>query len=476
MPTTSGRDRPGQRPTGVVGTLFTVVLLLASLPCGAQEALPPEFEEPSFFIETIAVENAAKFSPDIIVAESLLVEGRSYSESELRDAMYRVKRLPLVLEAEFSLRKGSERGRYELVITVVETRRWFFGLDVDLAVWGDPVSVTGLNTTDSTVGASPLVGRRFSAGRHGIFSLAAGGQEASLQGAYTQHNLFGRSILLNASYGIADCAEERLDAATFDPGDGGCQTEVFDLGIDPTLSSWSINGDAHRLRFNLVIPVRGNHGLRLLSSYRYSDIGIRRQAFTPTTFSIFDDRHELGLNFSWVYNTLDDPLFPSRGEILIGGLDISHLSADLLAFDVPPGRSSALDMRSTQVGIEVSGARYWPQRGDQALSARAEVFVGGSRIDDVPSDDGRVLDGGLGVWRLRLGGGHTKWLKRVRSDRKWKETVWDSEIEALFHGTTPSFSLPDNPRYSLRISSGVSWRNRWGVFRLRLSYVGGQRR
>lgn len=76
-----------------------------------------------FLIETITVEGVGREAArGIIVAESLLQEGESYSEDELRKAVYRVKRLPFVVEADFSLKKGSERGAYELVITVEETK------------------------------------------------------------------------------------------------------------------------------------------------------------------------------------------------------------------------------------------------------------------------------------------------------------------------------------------------------------------
>jgi len=482
MPGDASRSRPSRRPPGggrrpfAIG-LICALTLLAVIPASAQQGSGSfAYEEPRFLIEKITVENAHKFSPHIIAAESLLVEGRTYSEGELRDAMYRVKRLAMVLDAEFSLRKGSERGRYELVISVVETRLWFFGLAVDLTAWSDEISVNGLTTTSSTQGASPVIGRRFSAGRHGIVYLGFGGQDASFQVGYTHYNLFSRSVLFNVNVGYSDCASERADDSSSDPGDGGCRTDVFDLGLDPTFASWSLTGETPRLRLNLDVPIRGNHGVRVLVSYRFADAGIRRQAFTPSRFDVFSDRDELRFNLSWIYNSLDDPVFPSRGRLVQAGLDLSYLSTDLVAFGLEPGGQSPLAMTSRQGGVLAIGSRFWPITGSQSLSGRVEAFVGWSGIDNVPTDDGRILAGDLGVGRVALAVGHAAFISRVQTERKRRDVRWESELEVFYSATSPDFDMPDNPRYGVRIGAGVTWRNRWGVFRFRLGYVNGRRR
>jgi signal transduction histidine kinase len=353
--------------------------------------------------------------------------------------MFRVKRLPMVLDAEFSLRKGTERGRYELVISVVETRLWFFGLDVDLTAWSDEVSVNGLTTTRSTQGASPVIGRRFSAGTNGIVYLGLGGPDATIQLGYTHYNLFSRSVLFNVNVGYSDCATERADDARSDPGDGGCRTDIFDLGLDPTFASWSITGETPRLRINVDVPFRGNHGLRVLMSYRIADAGIRRQAFTPSRFDVFSDRDELRLNASWIYNSLDDPVFPSSGRLVQAGLDLSYLSADLAAFGIESSGAEPVGMKSRQGGALAIGSRFWPITESQSLSGRAEAFLGWSGVDNAPTDDGRILTGDLGVGRVSLAVGHAAFISRIHTDRKRRDVRWESEVEWYYSSTSPDF-------------------------------------
>src|SRR6185436_10640572 len=92
-------------------------------------ALPLAAEEPRFFIERIEVRNARRVTPDVVIAESRLRAGHEYSEAELRDASTRLERLPFLLSVDFALEKGSERGHHVLVLTINETKPFFFFLD-----------------------------------------------------------------------------------------------------------------------------------------------------------------------------------------------------------------------------------------------------------------------------------------------------------------------------------------------------------
>src|SRR3954469_2979572 len=98
------------------------VLLAGALPVWSDEAAP---EPARFLIEKITVAGPKAAAANIVRAETLLRTGESYTEDELRQAVYRVHRLPFVLDASFSLRKGSRRGAYELLIEVAPAR-WFF--------------------------------------------------------------------------------------------------------------------------------------------------------------------------------------------------------------------------------------------------------------------------------------------------------------------------------------------------------------
>ena len=135
-------------------TLFSLALAGASMlacafPAAAQEEPPPEAVEPSaeiarFLIETITVETDRKASVGIIESETLLKEGETYTEDDLRQAVARVHRLPFVLGADFSLRKGSERGAYELVIQTYTVRWFFYDRRVQISRFDEAFALGGL--------------------------------------------------------------------------------------------------------------------------------------------------------------------------------------------------------------------------------------------------------------------------------------------------------------------------------------------
>jgi len=468
----------------LVAGVALVLVLLAAAPSLAQT--PPalgaqslRLEEGRFLIETITVENAKAFSPAIIISESLLEEGRAYTETELRDAVHRVRRLPLVLEAEFSLRRGSARGLYELVITIRETRRWFFGFDVDAALWSEPVSVKRLETTDWVTSSIAIIGRRFSAGRHGIFYLALGGVDGTIQTGYTHYNLFDRGGVLSLSYGYADCGAKQEDEGASDVGSEGCQTEFVGQGLDPTFSSWSVLGESHRLRFTLGVPIRDNHSVRLKASYREADSGLRREAFNtdPQRFSLFSERQDLDVNLAWVYNTIDDPVFPRRGALVEAGLEFKSLHTDLTQIilgDEMPTLTSTADSR--QMGVLLTATQHRPLGERSAVSFGAETFLGRSRIRGMTTSDLGLAEGDVAVWAASATIGHSLFLHRVHIQDKFRDLRWESSLQVFGNGITPDLGQDGVPRWGVRARTGLTYRNTWGVFRLTVGWVGVEER
>jgi hypothetical protein len=427
----------------------------------------------SFWIEEIVVEGAVAFSPDILVAASLLKPGRSYSEAELRDAAFRVARLPLVIEAEVSLRRGSEPGRYQLVIQVEEARRWFFGLDSDTTFWSREVSVRGLRTTRVVDSGSAIIGRRFSVGRHGVLFAALSGSDGLLSVGYSRHELFGRGGLLSLRLAASDCSELSGRTGKEDLGDQGCQTEIFDAGLDPTISSWTSGGTSTRARLNLGIPMRGNHSLRLQASARSAESGIRRQAFGPSArrFFAFERLRVREFNLSWVYNSANDPLFPTSGLIAEAGIEGFALEADLENVDVADAtRSFEARMDSEVLGVALMGRRHWPLGQRHSVSLGGRLFLGRSDVRDVPTADFNRLSGDATVWNGRVSAGHSRLLYLRRAPRSWRELRWTNEVELSAAGTSPEFGQADNPFSGLRLGTGLTLRTTWGVFSFRVSY------
>ncbi len=456
--------------------LLAFALVAWTTGAAAQTPATPRLEEGRFFLEKITVEGVTSFAPEIIVAESLLKTGRVYSEGELRDAVHRIRRLPLVLDVEFSLKKGSERDRYELVIRVRETRRWFWGLDVNLAGWSEPVSVSGVETTTFTESDLFLIGRRFAAGRHGVAYAALGGADGTIQVGYTHHDLFGRGGFASASLGWADCASD--DGEPPDPsdvGEEGCQTELVGLGLDPTYSNWSATSDTVRLRLTLGYPLGGNRSLRLKGSYRATEFGLRRLALDtdPDRLALVSDRHDFALNLSWVSNSIDDPVFPTRGALVELGLDAQGLEADLFQYDLTDNPLAvAAASRSRQLAALASVTRHWPVGERGAFFLGGEALIGRSRIRDLPGYDLEPLDADVTVWSASATAGYGLFLKQLHTGERWRELRWESSAQLFAGGISPSLDQNQAPGFGGRVTTGLTYRNTWGVLRFTLSWVG----
>ena len=496
----SKHPRDELRTVGGWATLFLVALIVLSVPCKAQQGGATQTtSHPRFEIETIVVENQRKFPPEIIVAASHLQEGRAYSEDELRDARYRIMRLPLVLEADFELRKGSERGKYELVIQVTEARRWFFGIDNRVTRWSQAISVDGLSSDSITLSELSLAGYRLPVGGEGLFFVTIGGADGTLSLGYTNYNLLSRNVIMSLKVSWADCADVRSDSSSNELGEDGCATEIFDLGLDPTYSSWTLNGNNYRGRFNLSIPIRGNQSVRFLSSYRFVKNGVRRPAYRPEPqfLSIWDDRSDLDTGLAWVYNSEDDSILPTRGRFLEAGLAYRWLEADLFGFFSDSADSEPFD--SKEIRAQVSAKQHWPVRPKITLSLGVQAHLGRSRVrdlpietDDLPADDRPIVET-MGLVRVSddlttFGASatfeHALFLKRVINGApkhparrpRWREWRWENRLTVFYSGTDPSFDQPDNPVGGLRLGSGVVFRNTWGIFRFELAYTNAEGR
>ncbi len=446
-------------------TTRTALLALAVL--AAALAAPPLLGAgpPSFFIETISVENATRISPEIVISESLLEPGTAYTELELRDAVHRIVRLPFILDAEFSLRKGSERDHYELVITLDETRRWFFSLDSVDTFWSEPISVNGTSTTRVTEASVALVGRRWAVGRQGLLFAALGGTDGTLTVGYQHFDLFDRDIFLSTSLSVADC-DQPPDGPN-DPGDEGCRTELEPLGLDPTASTWSLSGEGIHGALSFGVPLSGNRSIQVRADGRRVQSGIRRRAFDPAGFLRFESRHDAHLNVSWVQNSVDDPVFSTAGSLVEIGLDGRWIDAEI---------EQTIQMKSRQLGILVSGTWYRPWGRRHAFSLGLRGFAGASRLENVPIPGSGLVDDDLDVFEASVTLGHGLFLLQSRKRDRVRDLRWESSAEAFVLGTSPNYDQLDNPLAGLRLTSGLAYRNRWGVFRFGFSYLtSGQR-
>ena len=452
------------RPSARRRALFGALLLLTSLTLQAQE------EPARFLLERVTVAGAREAAGRIVEAETLLEEGQSYTEAELGQAVARIQRLPFVLDAEFSLRKGSERGAYELVIQVEEARRFFFDHSISGYYLAQPLDLDESITNDEQDLAASLpglIGFRQFIGRSGVVFGALDTSEG-LQVGFTRYDLFGRGILASVGY------------SGFLPN-LCCADEVLPYGLDPTFVSWSW-GDSDRLSAALGIPLSQKDALHLSASRRSGAGSSRSELFgefrqgdffvsAAAGSDITLDRVEL----KWVRDTSDDPLLPTRGFTLEGGIEWSSFETGPLtgfrrSTDYTPELLPAQE--SEQLAAVVSAARHWSITPRQTVSGLARLSAGQARLRNLPTVDGGITQD-VDVYGGSLGARHAVRLWQARGDRGFGDLFLESTAEYGIESTSPNLqpSEAPNPLERLEVSVGMVFRNAWGRLRLIATYL-----
>ena len=268
-------------------------------------------------IEKIEV-NADRVKPSIIRAETRLVAGRAYTTEQLDEAIYRVRRLPFVVDAAYSLRPGSTPGARVMAISVTDQLRFNYDFDVQgVAVRGGYAqSITGL-------------GLRFFPGS-GALDVDAGGQQftygggnsvghfGDLSAAYTAYGLFGTSAFAGV----------------------GMRTNY-------------------------------NSAKRIISPMLLAGLPLTQTQTLRGTYDRTGDEYENIANISalWVYETNDDPYYARRGTSIAAGPQWERLftEADYIINKTPIHQ----EYHASGRGFIVSAAKYWPWAEHSALWARA---------------------------------------------------------------------------------------------------------
>jgi hypothetical protein len=379
-------------------TLF-IFLLLACAPLHGDER---------FLIERIDVRHLIRASPDVIRSESRLREGQAYTEGELRTASDRVSRLPFLLDASFSLERGSVRDAYVLVITVNETKPLFYLLNL--------IPFQKDNNVLVAVDREALLGVRWFAGKRGVFHLAAIGHEdarpfessyLALQGGYTQYGLF----------------HDRAFAT---------------LTVSRYVSSAS--GTART-----TLP-GGLIGISLTP----------RQTLTISYTAIADfNTSKRILESRLAYNTTNHPYFPSAGTLI----SIAPVVAWVDGSRVRAVGSPSTAFHDIDTAIDGHAAHYWTLGG--RFTAAAILDGGAVHIDRREEDSVTLTNVHYGTATLQL-------LRAIGE----KNGENEQRIELMLRGVSRHHEfvplLKDN---STQASLSWVRRNSWGFLRLGVGYA-----
>jgi len=375
-------------------------------------------EPPRFLIESIVVEGVSRAAGrQIVTDESLLKPGQIYAEPQLRQAVYRVKRLPFVVDAEFSLRKGSARGAYELVIKVEEATPVFFLAEEDAARVQQTDFFTGRKRTSTVWQRLGTLGGRMFVGSYG---LAYGSVEKVqhqdgelVQAGYRQFDLFGSGSFANVE----------LDSTQGVKG-------YDQLGVD-------LSGG---------IPLTAAQSLRI-------DVGWDRRKDTFGPPDGFSEDNGLFAAAEWVYNTTDDPLFPLSGTT---GLAFISYRTDV-AHNVEPAFD--LDQRLTgrSLGYSAGGETFWPLTARQSLELGAGA--GGQRFSVTQQGSSSSFQGNLIV-------GHAVNLWGYEKSERFGDLRFENFVVLDYVDQRQGVQS----RKTARLTSSLLYRSRWGVLRASFTY------
>jgi hypothetical protein len=381
-----------------------VLVVLALLPVAAQ-AQP-------YVIDAIEVAPGSRVSAEIVRAETRLVIGVSYTEEELQQAVYRVRRLPFVLKASYVV-----TGR-TLVITVVDIMPLFYEFDVAGFVFG--------SNGGGTAGRLGIGGRLF-AGSRGVFegvigataSSGGGGDFSDFTLSYSAYDLFGSRVF--ASAGLTKSLRQ----------DGADPTPRFAIGI-PIGRTQTITGTMSRFISSTDRTV--------------NKVSIKNE-FESTTAVL-----------AWVSDTTDDPYFARSGLQLSLGPTWRHNESTFPIFSGPT--LVRMETRTTDIiGVLGTAAYYRPFAESYAGWARADVtrtqseakhIEGVFDIPDATESEALVTVGigknfgDRGRWEVGVGG------ETRRFEQGLQETQATNAVGFV----------------------GITGRHRWGLFRLTFTYSG----
>lgn len=421
-------------------TAFTAAIVAIS--AIAQEPAPARF-----LIERIEVRNANRVSEDLVIAETLLRAGAEYSEAELGAASARLSRLPFLVSADFALERGSDRGRHVLVITVTETRPFFFFID-SRPILREDQGPTRIEYADDVAGESKdaAVGFRWFVGRRGIVHVGVMRRNdrhifttaySAVAAGYTQYDILGTRAFATVNV--------RLPHGRWAEG---------------TVSPQVVVG----------MPLNTNQTLTL----DYEDTHFRRDTEIILSVDIPEQDAERVVSLAWTYNTTNHPFAPTRGTILRVAPLRSMRDRSSFRFVLgEPARGPQLYAEHINgYGIDFHGSRYWELSEKNSLSAGA--VLGWADVEDRinASTESLEVRWNPAYQVLRAGYSRNLWKGDPRGG--------DSrlEFETRFVRRQLNFAQPRNsftPDRVAFLQASVSWarRSSWGMLRLGAGYSWG---
>jgi hypothetical protein len=353
--------------------------------------------------------------PELLISEMRLPKGRPASIEEIEQAVYRLRRLPFVVDATYTLEPGSSGTARVLRINVVDETPVHIVFDVQ-----------GLAQQRGYVTTLTQIGFRFFPAPKGVAEIGSGGASHFAGGGtggphigdvgvqYTAYGLFGTSAYAGIGVSGHYQSEDRLISPI----------AVFGIPLTQTQT------------------IRGS----------YSRSGLKSDSDGIATLQ-------------WLNERTDDPYFARQGFSVAAG---PQWEQTRLIEDFNGGKLH-IDDRLSIPGFLVRGEKYWPvwehgaywARGNITFSHETPTNNGVKR----PASDlqfGDVL-GGIG-WNFDQWRTAGEWFDRLRP-----------EVGAGYHRERQEQGSFVQDRSGVEFFVSTAFRTRLGIFRLSLSRVNSKR-
>ncbi|CAM2067030.1 FtsQ-type POTRA domain-containing protein [Sulfidibacter corallicola] len=459
--------------------LLLSLLFLGVAPLVWAEETQLRQERPSFQLSGIEVRGNRLVSADLLIKESGLQATQAYSESRLRFAESRIKRLPFVLDVELSLERGDRYGTFLLVIRVWESKAVFFSYDRFEFDQPEQVNDISSEAADSSLIPSIPVddrterdrndlafGGRWFVGRFGLvyatLHLANRGDGMDfapgkpVDFGFSHYNLFGRNVFLNLNVQWVQDHEVH----NFDPISR--QNLTTEIGREPAVT------------LAMAWPLR-NQSWILVNADRFQESQFHQLA------DFFTDRIEekrLTLSAGWLYDTTNDSVLPTQGTRFQTKLEYLRSQSNFAFQELADSRTledefgtsntfdtnfdplGGLDSRGTFLRSEVSRYHLWRQRWN--FMERLEILY---RADEsgtpfiLPIEKAGSLDVGAGL---------DLWGRN--NTRKYGDLRLEGTLGHVLRKFDPEPSIQREEHFS-RAELALAFRNAWGLVRLSARYA-----
>lgn len=342
---------------------LSLCLFLAAASSYAQE--PTRYR-----LERVVVEGS-NIDEDIIRAETRLEEEQSYTEEDFRQGVYRVRRLPFVTDAAYRIEPGVTGGGTTLVIRILDTTPVFYGINVSASEVADGnVETTG----------DALLGGRWLLDNLGVLEGAVAkseGDDGFLAGlAYRAYNIYGTGGYAS----IALAQRFKAEPVFYDP------TVVLNLGYPLTQKqSLTLSYSRAKSRIPRDFDVEGD-----------DDDDDEDEADDDNITLTERDRAEFA-DLRWWYETIDDPIFTTRGVQVSAGprwSTAAHVDEVFDEDNVDPEQDEIpTETDTTSFGFSVDAAGYKP------FTRRNSVFLraGGDYAQTDENSDLQFFNGAASI-------------------------------------------------------------------------------